>query len=89
MTAEPKECVHCKAVRPRGDFYVANPRTGRLHSWCRFCVAERARRWNRENRDRANANWRAWYHRHHEQQLERNRRRYEEKKGQSPSPGEA
>lgn len=55
VTTDMKTCSSCKQAKPFGDFA---PREYR----CKVCMAEKARAWNRKNRDRFNANKRRSHH---------------------------
>lgn len=55
-STEKKVCSVCNEAKPYRDF-------GRDPYRCKACMAEKARRWNRKNRERFNANKRESHHR--------------------------
>lgn len=60
-----KTCSRCGEVKPRDEFYsYVTRRRGQqkpaTSSGCKVCMRESARLWRIENRERKNANVRAW-----------------------------
>lgn len=82
MSADTKICPHCHVRLPLSAFHVnrrvtgPNAGTERLHSWCKGCVRELARKNYWRNRDIKRRQMRAWHDRNIEHVKEYTKARY-------------
>lgn len=76
MTSEldVKCCTKCGTVKPLSEFYVSKVLKSGRRSRCVLCeldgAAEKSAIWHSKNKDRANANSKAWYERNKEKAAE-------------------
>lgn len=55
-----KACTNCQQIKLLSEFNKRVANSDGYNNWCRTCVNEKSREWYENNRERSNANSRAW-----------------------------
>ena len=60
LPKELKECAKCHWALPKSEFNKSKVSADRIHTWCKLCVKEYRKTWHERNKERENAQNRAW-----------------------------
>lgn len=80
MAREPvKNCSCCKKVKPFSEFGNNKKAANGKQSWCKLCMIEKVKRWQKKNYEKYRADGKAWQEANAEK-LKQYRRRYDLRK---------